>query len=797
MSDAKPTEEPPGRTTVLVLNYNGQQHLEACLESLGRMDVFVPGSPGVARDRSQRDEVWLVDNASSDNSIALVRARFPWVRVVENESNLGFSRAYNRAAAVCQTRWVVFLNNDTCVGSDWLSALHAAAARHPGAAATASRIMGWDGERIDFVGADTYFTGHALQHDVGAPAGGRTFAERPILFGCAGALMFRRDLFLELGGFDPAYFSFFEDVDLGWRAALSGYQTWFAPEAVVRHRLHASWGGGISSRGRYLLERNALFTVFKNYADVRMGVILLTSAALTFLRAWEASPSLKLLASPRVPADALAHLLALAELLTFRGELGERRRGAQVGRRRDDGELLDLFGAVDSPPFSLGETFRPAYQRICSPARQGRPARIGTWTPEVNVRAEEAVFAIAHVCANAVAQRYPVQSFVASDPPLGAELPLSPAGARMLSETRDALERFLNAETTVETIDELCLVLERVKRIEPHESQGVPINLLPSRLEHPERLAPLLEREPLERAPRISLVVRTRNRLHLLRRALDSVSAQRYPDLEVVVVNDGGEDPTPVLADFSAAFTLRLVPHATSLGRARSAQVGLENASGTYVSFLDDDDVLHPHHLRTLAEELMRTSARVAYSNVECLLVGYGEHGAERVVARSVFASEFDPTRLLFENTIPIMAVLMEREIALEVGGFDPALDYFEDWDLWIRLSRRTSFRHIPVVTATYYVPQASKLHVTVEDDPRWPYLGRLFDKHRDHIGGKEWASFYIRYVEAAKARLSESEVREARRELLLSDTAARLRSLQEPRVKMVARQLRRWVRWR
>jgi len=193
----------------------------------------------------------------------------------------------------------------------------------------------------------------------------------------------------------------------------------------------------------------------------------------------------------------------------------------------------------------------------------------------------------------------------------------------------------------------------------------------------------------------------------------------------------------------------------------------------------------------------MRTSARVAYSNVECLLVGYGEHGAERVVARSVFASEFDPTRLLFENTIPIMAVLMEREIALEVGGFDPALDYFEDWDLWIRLSRRTSFRHIPVVTATYYVPQASKLHVTVEDDPRWPYLGRLFDKHRDHIGGKEWASFYLRYVEAAKARLSESEVREARRELLLSDTAARLRSLQEPRVKMVARQLRRWVRWR
>src|SRR5664280_2697162 len=164
MSDAKPTEEPPGRTTVLVLNYNGQQHLEACLESLGRMDVFVPGSPGVARDRSQRDEVWLVDNASTDNSVALVRARFPWVRVVENESNLRFSRAYSLASAVCQTRWVVFLNNDTCVGSDWLSALHAAAARHPGAAATASRIMGWDGERIDFVRAGGCSPPSAARH---------------------------------------------------------------------------------------------------------------------------------------------------------------------------------------------------------------------------------------------------------------------------------------------------------------------------------------------------------------------------------------------------------------------------------------------------------------------------------------------------------------------------------------------------------------------------------------------------------------------------------------------------------
>lgn len=782
---------------MLVLNYNGRQYLDDCFASLGNMDVFVPGQPGIVQDGAHPTRVWLVDNGSVDGSVEHVARHHPWVRVVANESNLGFSRAYNRAARLCESRWLAFLNNDTRVKPDWISALHSAAERHPEAAAIASRIMSWDEGRIDFVGADTFFTGHALQHDVGAPARGRHFAERPVLFGCAGALMLRRDLFLELGGFDPAYFSFFEDVDLGWRMALAGRQTWFAPDAVVRHRLHATWGGGISSRGRYLLERNALFTIFKNYADERMGVIFLTTAALTFLRAWEASPSLKHLASPRVSADAIAHLLALAELLTFRRELEGRRRAVQAGRRREDGDLLELFGAVDSPPFSLGETFRPVYRRICTAAGKETPAWIGAWQPEVNARAEEAVFALASVCANAVAQRYPVRNFVSLDPPLSAELPISPGGLRMLSETRHSLVRFLSREAALDSIAELLRALEDARRVEPHELQGVPSAFLLPVVEYPERLAPLLEREPLENGPTVSIVVRTRDRLGMLRRALESISAQHYPNLEVIVVNDGGADPTLVLGDFHRELVLRLVTHATSLGRARSAQVGLETATGEYVNFLDDDDVLQPHHLRALTEEAMRTSARVIYSNVECLLVEPAEHGTGRIFARSVYASEFDRTRLLFENTLPIMAVLMDRALAIEAGGFDPRFDYFEDWDLWLRLSRRTPFCHVPVVTATYFIPRTSEQRPQVEKDPRWHYLARLFDKHRDEIHGEEWASFYLRYVEAAKARLSEDEVSEARRELLLSDTAARLRELQVSRARSAVGRVLRWLRWR
>jgi glycosyltransferase involved in cell wall biosynthesis len=283
----------------------------------------------------------------------------------------------------------------------------------------------------------------------------------------------------------------------------------------------------------------------------------------------------------------------------------------------------------------------------------------------------------------------------------------------------------------------------------------------------------------------------------MLRRALDSIKAQHYPNLEVVVVNDGGADPAPVLDDFRSEFAIRLVTHVESAGRARSAQVGLENATGAFVNFLDDDDALHPHHLRTLVEEAMRTSARVVYSNVECLLVERAEDGAERVLARSVYASEFDRTRLLFENTIPIMAVLMDRALAVEAGGFDSTFDYFEDWDLWLRLSRRTPFWHVPVVTATYFIQKIPGPRPRVEDDPRWRYLGRLFDKHRDEIRGEEWASFYLRYVEAAKARLSETEANEASRESLLSDTSATLREFQRHRARSGFGRVRRWLRWR
>jgi glycosyltransferase involved in cell wall biosynthesis len=254
----------------------------------------------------------------------------------------------------------------------------------------------------------------------------------------------------------------------------------------------------------------------------------------------------------------------------------------------------------------------------------------------------------------------------------------------------------------------------------------------------------------------ISVVIRTQDRPASLAAALASVAAQTLRATEVVVVNDGGPNPSAVLAQFGE-LPLRLVQHERALGRSRAAQAGLEAARGEYVNFLDDDDLLLPTHLAALAAGVGRSGLPVAYSDVECVASdGVGQ--SARVVARSVFGAEFDRNRLLFENTIPIMAVLMRRDLALQVGGFDPDLDYFEDWDLWLRLAQVTEFHHCPLITATYTVQPALGQGLGSTGDHRWPHLAHLFDKHRVSVTGEAWAAYYRRYVEPSRGRVSEAE---------------------------------------
>ena len=293
---------------------------------------------------------------------------------------------------------------------------------------------------------------------------------------------------------------------------------------------------------------------------------------------------------------------------------------------------------------------------------------------------------------------------------------------------------------------------------------------------------------------RTGVVIRTKDRPAFLRDALASVAAQDLRPVELVLVNDGGEDPGPVLDGLRAELEgIRVVrvDHSRSVGRSPAAQSGLEAAGADFVTFLDDDDALLPHHLSTLAGPVETAGALVSYADVECLTVEAGETGRRTVLHRAVFASEFDPSRLFFENYIPIMAVLMDRQLALDAGGFDPELEYFEDWDLWLRLARRTPFHHCPEVTATYYVcPEAGQGRGT-GGEHRWPHMARLFDKHRGQVHGTDWVDYFRTYVEPTRERLVALETRWP--ELHdAAEAADRLRAIESSRSWRAIQRLRR-----
>lgn len=188
----------------------------------------------------------------------------------------------------------------------------------------------------------------------------------------------------------------------------------------------------------------------------------------------------------------------------------------------------------------------------------------------------------------------------------------------------------------------------------------------------------------------ITVVIRTKDRPGLLREAVASVRATGYP-CEIVVVNDGGAKPE--------LDGVTLVHHEQSRGRSEAANAGANAATNAYLAFLDDDDLFYPEHLETLARAATAPHA-AWYSDAVSAFLRPGESGAYEPYQRlRLFAQDFDPALLLLDNYIPLLALLLPRQSFLDLGGFDPEFDLFEDWDFLIRLSRRGGFLRVPRVT--------------------------------------------------------------------------------------------------
>jgi len=238
------------RVAVIIPNWNGAHLLRPCLASL--------------RQQTYADfEVIVADNASHDDSLAMLRDEFPEVRVLALDTNGGYTGGCNAGIRASKSEIAVMLNNDTEADPAWLAELVAALDRHPEAGMATSRIMLYDRREILNAAGDIYRRdGTPDSRGVWQPYGPPYDRERPVFGGSGGALALRRAMLDEIGLFEEAFFMYCEDVDLSWRAQLHGYRCVYAPQAVIYHRLSATGGGALAS---YYVGRNTIWVVARNY----------------------------------------------------------------------------------------------------------------------------------------------------------------------------------------------------------------------------------------------------------------------------------------------------------------------------------------------------------------------------------------------------------------------------------------------------------------------------------------------------------------------------------------------------
>jgi GT2 family glycosyltransferase len=237
------------QVSIVVVNYNGRKYLEPLFNSLLSMD----------RDNI-RLEIILVDNLSGDDSISLIRGKFPKIRILENTIN-NYAAALNLGIREATGQFICILNPDTVVQKNWLRGLVDVMIKDDGIGAVQSKILFFDRKTINSVGGeeikDFYFSDIGFaEADTGQY---EEIEEREYVSG--GSLLLRKDCLDDVGFFDEDFIMFFEDVDYSIRCRKAGWKLFYSPESVVLHKYH---GSASSELCAFLCSRNRLLCLAKH-----------------------------------------------------------------------------------------------------------------------------------------------------------------------------------------------------------------------------------------------------------------------------------------------------------------------------------------------------------------------------------------------------------------------------------------------------------------------------------------------------------------------------------------------------
>lgn len=336
--------------SVVIPSWNGLEFLDACLTSL-------------ARQRFDDFEVIVVDNASDDGSVDFMRQHFPTVRVLALLENLGFAGAVNAGARSARGTYIAVLNSDTEVDPEWLAELVACLERHPRAASIASKVLRLDDDAVlDGAGDSMTRSLKAYRRGWGEVDRGQYDTEDEVFSASGTACLWRADVFRELGGFDASFFAYYDDVDLGFRARLAGYESWYAPRAVVGHVGHGtsqlSWRAfeslhSVRNRWATIVKDAPASWLLRNWHRLLAGEVMSISRAL-------------------VNGDLRLHIQAYGQAgRLLAGWRGERR---QIQSQRSVGyEELRQVAKRSLPPLGLSFRRLITYRSLSSKGVVGSP----------------------------------------------------------------------------------------------------------------------------------------------------------------------------------------------------------------------------------------------------------------------------------------------------------------------------------------------------------------------------------------------------------------------------------------
>jgi len=221
--------------------------------------------------------------------------------------------------------------------------------------------------------------------------------------------------------------------------------------------------------------------------------------------------------------------------------------------------------------------------------------------------------------------------------------------------------------------------------------------------------------EPPKLNPLVSVIIRSiGENKKMINEALFSVYNQTYKNIEVLLIEDGNNKLIDIVNYYNKNLKIKYIPLKERMGRSMAGNVGLYNAKGDFLVFLDEDDIFYPNHIEVLISNILKfyPTFKAVYSasfEAKIEIINF-ESYIYRIIELRHFYNDYNKFELYKRNLFPIQSVLFHKSLLIEQGGFREDLELLEDWELWYRYSKMTDFLSIKITTSEFRIISDLKL---------------------------------------------------------------------------------------